>query len=462
MSVDERSAALIQEMLDGVLDEDGRADLLKRVASDEEVRQLYLNQIAAHSALKAVLADCLPHRTDAAHVGNAEPRSVFTVKSRWPVIAVVVSIAATILLLLGSITYLGSRDANVVQSRAPSHLAIVTQAVGAYNREGVAIRSGQKVESGELRVDRGVVRLDFVNGARLAVEGPAKIEVVDEMQVVLLRGIITATIPESAVGFVVDTDTARVVDLGTSFGVSVGDHGTTDVCVFEGEVTVRRKGSAVIQPSLVREGEAVRASKGSPSVDIADYEVAAFENAWPINSGVLQTTGSIRFVSPGPDFHPGSYEDNENIVVFPELRGFVAPESIRVDMVDPGEYARSRYRGKPELSSGRKLTSYLLQLDAYPEGKNPNRRRSVRGQITFAKPIVGVITQTRLLKESEAVFGLPDVDYPTAREIEPRPEGDERAGFDSLILAADQRTLIVELKENPGQLDQVRVLVEAE
>ena len=36
-------------------------------------------------------------------------------------------------------------------------------------------------------------------------EGPAKIEVVSEMRVVLLRGVVTATIPESAIGFVVDT-----------------------------------------------------------------------------------------------------------------------------------------------------------------------------------------------------------------------------------------------------------------
>jgi len=130
--------------------------------------------------------------------------------------------------------------------------------------------------------------------------------------------------------------------------------------------------------------------------------------------------------------------------------------------MDPGEYAKTRYKEKPVLPTGSRLTSYLLQLDAYPEGKNPNRRRSVRGQITFAKPIAGVITVDRLLKESEVVFGIPNVSYPSARTIEPRPEGDQRPGFDSLILAADRRTLFIELQENPGHLDQVRVLVEAE
>ena len=465
MSVDKRSAAaLIQEMLDGVLDEDGRADLLKRVDLDEEVRKLYLNQIAAHSALKAVLADCLPDRMGAAHVRDAEPRSVFTVKSSWPAITVIGSLAVAIFLLLGSIAYRGSRDPKVVQSGDPPHPAIVTQAVGAYDSEGVAIRSGQNVEAGRLSVDRGVVRLDFANGARLAVEGPAKIEVVDEMRVLLLSGIITATIPESAIGFVVDTDTARVVDLGTAFGISARDDGTTDVCVFEGEVEVSspENGQRREVAHLLKEGEAVRAGGGLNSIDSIVYDTSVFENAWPVNSGVLQTTGSMRFVSPGPDFHPGNYEDNEHIVVFPERRGFVPSETIRVDRVDPGQYAKARHKDKPILLTKQRLTSYLLQLNAHPEGENPNRRRSVRGQITFAKPIVGVIMANRLLKESEIVFGLPGVQYPGPRMIEPRPEGDQRPGFDTVVLAADRRTLIIELQENPSDLDQFRVLVEAD
>jgi hypothetical protein len=334
--------------------------------------------------------------------------------------------------------------------------------VGAYREKGIAIMPGESIEAGHLTLERGVVRLDFVSGARLAVEGPAKIEVVNKMRVVLLRGVVTATIPESAIGFVVDTDTAHVVDLGTAFGVSVGDDGTTNVCVFEGQVSVSRKGSTSSRPELVREGQAVRTSEQSPTIDSTDYEVTPFEGAWPVHAGVLQTTGSIRFVSPGPDFHPGNYEDNEHIVVFPERSGVRLKETIRVDMVDPGQYAKSRYREKRTLKAGLRVTSYLLQLDAFPSGQFPNRKRSVRGQITFTKPIVGVITETRLLKESEAVFGNPDVVYPTPRAVEPRPEGDQRPGFDSVVLAADQRTLILDLKVAPQKLDQLRVLVEAE
>ena len=310
-------------------------------------------------------------------------------------------------------------------------------------------------------ISRGLLRLDFSSGARVTIEGPAKLEVKDEMRVVLHQGVLTATIPESAIGFVVDTAAAQVVDLGTSFGVSVGEDGLTDVCVFDGEVEVTNQTDTT--PRVVREGQAVRTSGPSKAIDSVAYETTLFENAWPMNSGVLQTTGSMRFVSPGPDFHPGNYEDNEHIIVFPERRGFVLKSAMRVDMIDPGQYARSKYKEKPSLQTEQRLTSFLLQLNAYPAGtKNPNRRRSVRGQITFATPIVGVITGDRLLQDSETIFGIPNVNYPSARTIEPRPAGDLRPGFDSLILAADRRTLLIELRENPGNLDQVRVLVEAE
>lgn len=464
-NADRSLAVLIQEMLDGVLDEKQRAELLKRVGSDDAARKLYLDQIATHTALRAVLADCIIPRRDVDHHRAMSPQAIHPGWfSRFPSrLLVPAALAATILLLVFGFAHWWSRspvESTTESARAP-YIAVISQAVGAYE-DGIAIRAGQEVISGQLNLDRGLVRLEFFSGATVVVEGPATVDLIDEMRVVLLRGVVTARIPESAIDFVVDTHTARVVDLGTAFGVAVADDGTTDVVVFEGEVSVRKKGLASNPSTLVREGEAVRASEESPTIDAADYEVMPFENAWPVNSGVLQTTGAVRFVSPGPGFHPGNYADNEHLVVFPERSGVTLEDVVRVDLGDPGEYLRSRYREKHKLMAGRRVTSYLLQFDSLPSEKFPHKKREVRGQITFSNAIVGVITETRLLQESEALFGNPDVDYPAPRAVEPRPEGDVRPGFDRVILAADQRTLILDLKVAPQKLDQLRVLVEAE
>ena len=424
----------IDKSLNETATEDDAVALEKRLLADSEACDHYLNAVNLHSSLR---------RRFSAEVERVSlPRRKFQLGF---------AIAASLALIAGLISFW-------LIPNPP--IAAITQVVGGYGDSGKAFRMGELVKSGPLKISRGLVRLDFLNDARITIEGPAEIEVMDEMRVVLHRGVVTATIPESAIGFVVDTATTHVVDLGTSFGVSVSDEGLTNVCVFDGEVEV----SSSDNPNgrLLTQGQAVQTTKDSGTVDSVAYNTTQFENAWPVNSGVLQTTGSMRFVSPGPDFHPGNFEDNEHIVVFPERREFVPDEVIRVDMVDPGQYAKSRFKDKPTLLPEQRLTSYLLQLNAYPDGKNPSRRRSVRGQITFAQPIVGVIMANRLLKESEAIFGIPNVDYPGARMIEARPEGDQRQGFDSVILAADRRTLIIELRENPGNLDQFRVLVEAE
>ncbi|MDF1859364.1 MAG: FecR domain-containing protein [Verrucomicrobiales bacterium] len=433
----------IDRSLNGTAKESDARALEKRLLEDERARAHYLNEVNLHASLR--------RRFSAA--GDCPAIPVIPAHSRRRLILGLAA-AASVALAVGVISLL---------SPSPEPTAVIAHVVGAYDKAGAEYVAGESVEPGRFDLSKGLVRLDFSNGARVSVEGPAEVEVVDEMGVILHRGVVTATIPESAVGFVVDTPAAHVVDLGTSFGVSVSETGLTDVCVFDGEVEVSSgHRSADTAPHLLKEGDAVRAGREASLIESVVYDSSPFENTWPVNSGVLQTTGSMRFVSPGPDFHPGNYEDNEHIVVFPERRGFLPSGPTRVDMVDPGQYAKTLHEDKPILLPEQRLTSYLLQLNAYPEGENPLRRRSVRGQITFAKPIVGVVMANRLLKESEEVFGIPGVKYPVARMIEARPEGDPRKGFDTVILAADRRTLIIELQENPGNLDQFRVLVGAE
>lgn len=442
--IDEQLQDWIDKSLEEIATEEELKALENRLLSDEQARDHYLNEVNLHTSLRRRFSA----EEDIPTISSFPSRPRHRLVVGWAMAASVALVAGIIALLAPS----------------PEPTAVIAHVVGAYDEAGETYFAGGAVKTGRFELSRGVARLDFSSGARLTIEGPAQVEVIDEMEVILHLGVVTATIPESAIGFIVDTPAAHVVDLGTSFGVSVSEDGSTNVCVFDGEVEVSsRDGSETSKSArLLREGEAVRADGERSSIDSVAYDSSRFEKAWPVNSGVLQTTGSIRFVSPGPNFHPGNYVDNEHIVVFPERRGFIPSEPTRVDMVDPGQYEKRRNEELPTLLPEQRLTSYLLQLNAYPEGENPNRRRSVRGQITFAKPIVGVVMANRLLKKSEEVFGIPGVEYPVARMIEARPKGDQRQGFDTVILAADRRTLIIELQENPGNLDQFRVLVEAE
>jgi len=304
-----------------------------------------------------------------------------------------------------------------------------------------------------------LVRLDFTNGARVGIEGPAKLEITDAMNLVLHRGIVTADIPPSAHGFTIHTAAGAVVDLGTAFGVSVSEHGQTDVCVFEGEVEVTSASATAAK--RIGEGTAVRWVPGESRLQDVSYDTAAFEKAWPITSGVLQTTGVMKFVSPGPGFVPGKYEDNEHIMVFPERRNVHLESSIAIDLAEPGEYRRLKRNEKLYLEAGHRVRTYLLQLN--PVGRiakhDPNKT-VVIGQITFGAPILGLIGTDENLSATDALLGHPEGSYrKNRRGVEaPRRDRPEKEGRDTVILAADRRTLILNLAAGSA-LDQIRVIV---
>lgn len=120
-----------------------------------------------------------------------------------------------------------------------------------------------------LALDRGLVEIAFDSGARVILEGPIAFEITSISAVRLDRGRLTATVVKHAgtgVGprFTVETPTAMVTDIGTSFGVAVTEAGLTDVSVFDGLVD--------LLPRLAGEGGG---SGASAAVRLATGEAAA-------------------------------------------------------------------------------------------------------------------------------------------------------------------------------------------
>ena len=339
--------------------------------------------------------------------------------------------------------------------------AIARLAYASHAKWGIKERSqGDRFDKGKVHLETGLARLDFCNGATITLQGPAEFEIVSSDRTVLTSGILTASVPDSAVGFQVLTPAMDVVDLGTAFGVSVGGDGETDVCVFEGEVEVSRTDSKN-RPRLVREGSAVRSSPKAKSIDSVAYATMRYEKAWPVTSGVLQATGLMQFVSPGPDFVPGKIEDSNRILVFRECSRVILKSDLEVDVTEPGQYVRVGRRNKQSIGAGQVVGSYLLQLNPIGEFfRNETDGARVIGQITFNRPILGLIGGTAQLISTDELLGHPRGNYGnTRRGIEPaRPDDQPDSGRDSVTLSNDRRTLSLDLSASSA-VDQIRVIV---
>ena len=339
--------------------------------------------------------------------------------------------------------------------------AIARLAYTSHAKWGIKERSqGDRFDEGKVHLETGLARLDFCNGATVTLQGPAEFEIVSPDRTVLTSGILTASVPDSAVGFKVLTPAMDVVDLGTAFGVSVGGDGETDVCVFEGEVEVSRTDSKNT-PQLVREGSAVRSSPKAESIDSVAYATMRYEKAWPVTSGVLQATGLMQFVSPGPDFVPGRIEDSDRILVFRECSRVILKSDLEVDVTEPGQYVRVGRRNKQSIDAGQVIGSYLLQLNPIGEFfRNETDGARVIGQITFNRPILGLIGGTAQLISTDELLGHPRGNYGnTRRGIEPaRPDDQPDSGRDNVTLSIDRRTLSLDLSASSA-VDQIRVIV---
>jgi hypothetical protein len=120
-----------------------------------------------------------------------------------------------------------------------------------------AIRPG----AGIISVDSGTMRMPLPNVGYVIVDGPAKFELESPKRLRVDRGRIKVRVTEQAGhGFVVATPHGEVTDLGTEFGIEVGDENTSDLVVFEGQVDLRT-GAAKTPVERLIGGEGVSFAK---------------------------------------------------------------------------------------------------------------------------------------------------------------------------------------------------------
>ena len=389
-------------------------------------------------------------------VGSSGHKTTFA--QRWLILTI-----ATAAVVLFAFVTLRKSDSPIKQTlNGRKSIARITYQQNAGWSSGSRL-TGDTIAGGMVHLQVGIARLDFSNGATVTLQGPAKFEVLSADRTRLHEGVLTVHVPETAIGFEIETPTVDVVDLGTAFGLAVGVDGETDVCVFEGEVEVSAIGeTSSSEGRLVLAGNAVRSKPLQGKLESVRYETNRFEESWPVTSGVLQATGLMKFVSPGPEFVPGKYEDNEHIVVFAERQGIKLESELLVDLSSPGLYQRIHRHNDVEIAAGTMVRSYLLQLD--PLGtreRNSENKPRVTGQITFDKPVIGLIASTARLTSTDTLLGHPDGQYKTTRRgIEPtRKEDNLGLKRDAVILSDDRRTLSLDLSAGSA-VDQIRVIVQ--
>lgn len=133
------------------------------------------------------------------------------------------------------------------------------------------LEPGAILARGRLRIDSGLLGLEFYSGAVVTVEGPADVELAGVDQIFCRQGRIRAQVSNRAHGFRVHSPHLDLVDLGTEFGVDIGYEGQTELHVFSGKVeiaAVRTSGRGRAKPHL-ESGEGLRIDRTGVSPIVA-------------------------------------------------------------------------------------------------------------------------------------------------------------------------------------------------
>lgn len=308
------------------------------------------------------------------------------------------------------------------------------------------VKAGQKFDE-----TQGLVRLDFLNGAVVAVEAPARLSVVSGMEIALESGRLNAWCPETAHGFKVRTRSAALTDLGTSFGVSASADGRSEFVVLDGLVEVERSGEKV----RLEQGKALT-STPKESLQSVAFDPSGFKNTWPLASGILSTTGSVIPVSPDVPEKVALSEDSEHVLVIPERRGVPFTRPLEAEITGPGSLPGT-FDGSVKTvqpGSGRRLRSILLRYD--PVGTSPEDYFiRLEGEVTFDRPVLAISCHRDSLAKSDGLFSTASWKA-THRGIELKQIDNDP---DSVTLSADRRTVKIIFYAG-ASTDEVRVFLE--
>ncbi|MAT67983.1 MAG: hypothetical protein CMJ58_00490 [Planctomycetaceae bacterium] len=284
MSKDDRQrddvVRLAADLHDGLLDAAGLERLRGLLAKDAASRDVYVDYTALHvllasrhePALQAASAMEIAVRDESSDFAlKEEPTSAVRTVATLPIafrsrhrLMKLVALAAMLLVAATLPWWLGS-------SAQPKFVAVLTDTSGAEwfaNPPGVA---PTRLAAGcRLQLTAGLAELTFSSGAVVVIKGPAELELVSPMCVRAARGAVRARVGSDATGFVIQTPTADVVDLGTEFGVDVNEVGATDVVVFDGAVVLSYDVSTDITTRQRRDRR--RASSGDATMQLKTGE----------------------------------------------------------------------------------------------------------------------------------------------------------------------------------------------
>ncbi len=253
-----RMERLLDRYLDEALTPEEKTELEQMLQAEPEARQTFWQHARFHALLRESGAENRGREIAAElarpwWAGVAELLQLVRLNAGWAA-----AVAAVVVAVLG--IWFARMQPDADHDRMTTGVAVLAQAIDLEWAPGSEVLStGAALSPGWLRIQSGLAQIEFSDGARLIVEGPAELQIVSRAEAFCRTGRLSAQVPPAARGFKIASPQMTVVDLGTAFGLEVRE-GDSVVHVFEGKVELASAKDAPKRELIAGEGIGVDAS----------------------------------------------------------------------------------------------------------------------------------------------------------------------------------------------------------
>ena len=353
----------IQDIISGNASTAQISSLAKLLQANLAAQDSYLLAVELHSRLASENALFnVSQASQISIVATSTPRNTTRSFSSW---SLVVSMCVVLLTLSCGIVFYSTLKTNA----EPVKYEVLESEAAFPNMW----QPGQQITASQINLTSGQLSVRLLNsGVKLQLSGASQLQLVHPMLVRVTQGQVVADVGERGKGFSMETAQAKLVDLGTTFGVQVDPHHSTDVVVFNGSVQVfENHATTDSKPiSTLLQGEAVRMTEHQPMARIPNIIRRANAVPWTTQA------------SPDESCLIASVRDNLRT---PETKIFyeIVPQGFAEGVA---AYVGPKHLWKGRTAQG--LPRYLLGADYVRTFMNDHRKQNLAITIKLSKPVV--------------------------------------------------------------------------
>ncbi len=263
MSMNNEVARLVSGLIDETNSIEDQTRLIELLKNDTNAREIYLEMLQTDSILNwCATTNLIDISPETNLVSKNEP---VTSSIRKQLLTLKFSLAGMLLLcgLLLVALYLKEGTTPVIAaeritSSEGGAVAVITHTEGAqWVKTNLSTIPGKPLQSGWLKLKKGRVYLDFLDGTKAILEGPTELGLNGTNRAFLKSGKLTIQ-TSSKNRFIVETETLQLTSSNAQIGLIVDENQQTEVHTFTGKVDVYFNSNG--QQITLTESEAIQVS----------------------------------------------------------------------------------------------------------------------------------------------------------------------------------------------------------